>query len=177
MFDERDDPVALGLDAAVEFQPDWLALGNPLSGTFALRRWFDRWKPGRRAKGGPKVFDSAAVVRRMLAKPAVAYRRFPCVMPSWDNTPRRDQDAVILRDATPERYEYWLAEVLRRPLPPAATADENLVFLNAWNEWAEGNHLEPDVRFGRGYLQSTRRAVQAAALACQAHTDPPIATE
>ena len=65
---------------------------------------------------------------------------------------------MVLRNATPELYEHWLTEVLRRPL--TGTADENLVFINAWNEWAEGAHLEPDARFGRGYLEATQRAIQ-----------------
>ena len=159
--DERDDPRPLGFDAAVEFQPDWLQLVQPPALPHRIARWLHRRRLRRQGSSPlPTVFDYAAVVRSMLEKQAVAYRRFPCVAPSWDNTSRRSTGAVVLENANPELYEFWLTEILRRP--PAGPGDENLVFLNAWNEWAEGNHLEPDRRFGRSYLEATRRALQVA---------------
>ena len=160
MADKRDDPVEHGFDAAIEFQPDWLELGTPINTAARRRPWFAPRRPGRPGPAGPWVYDYAEVVRRMLAKPEAAYRRFPGVTPSWDNTARRGQNGTVLRNATPEMYEYWLTEVLRRKA--CGTGDENLVFVNAWNEWAEGNHLEPDARFGREFLEATRRALQAA---------------
>ena len=94
----------------------------------------------------------------MMARPAPPYLRFPGVTPAWDNSPRRKQDAVILRDSRPESYRDWLRQAIReaKNLEP-----EGLVFINAWNEWAEGNHLEPDQKFGRAYLEATRKALLA----------------
>jgi hypothetical protein len=65
---------------------------------------------------------------------------------------------VIFRDSTPDRYEAWLRAVVDelRPFGPG----EDLVFINAWNEWAEGNLLEPCRRWGRAYLEATRRALR-----------------
>jgi hypothetical protein len=74
----------------------------------------------------------------------------------WDNTSRRREGAWIFHGSTPDLYERWLHNVLTRFQPP--TPEENLVFVNAWNEWAEGNHLEPDERWGMAYLQATKRA-------------------
>src|SRR5262249_41072362 len=74
------------------------------------------------------------------------YKRFPGVTPLWDNSARHKTDAYIFIDSTPELYEQWLRNALRRG--GAAAAGEKLVFVNAWNEWAEGNHLEPDLRHG-----------------------------
>jgi lipopolysaccharide biosynthesis protein len=76
----------------------------------------------------------------------------------WDNSPRRKVGATIFTGSTPEAYEQWLATVLNRFRP--RTPQENFVFINAWNEWAEGNHLEPDTNWGRQYLEATKRALQ-----------------
>lgn len=145
--DEHGDPTQLGFDAAVEFQPDWGNLGPP------RRRPLDRLR-----RGAPdverRIYDYDVVVDRMLARRDPGYRRLPCVMPSWDNTPRAKRELVVLDGASPASYERWLAAVLG-----GNAGDEPLVFVNAWNEWAEGNHLEPDQRWGRGYLEATRRAL------------------
>jgi lipopolysaccharide biosynthesis protein len=79
----------------------------------------------------------------------------------WDNTARRKHDATILTNSTPERYEEWLRTVILRSKSVRPKAD--LVFVNAWNEWAEGNHLEPCQKWGDAYLKATRRAVEGAA--------------
>jgi len=78
-------------------------------------------------------------------------------MPGWDNTARRRRQALVFAHATPEVYELWVREVAAetRRKPPG----ERLLFINAWNEWAEGAHLEPDQRFGHQYLEATARAL------------------
>ena len=156
--DERDDPHALGFDAAVEFQPDWDNFPS------ALRREA-HWGYARTLGLASdlyqrhNIYDYDQVVRTMLAKPRVDYKRFPAVTPSWDNSARRRNHASIIRGATPDLYEQWLAGVLHRFTP--FSAEENLVFVNAWNEWGEGNHLEPCQRWQRGYLEATRAAIEA----------------
>lgn len=145
---DRIDPRPIGCDAAVEFQPDWLHLGRPV----------------HRTAEQTVVYDYGSIVDRMLQKTRPPYTRFPCVTPGWDNTPRRTREAAILRDSTPERYERWLREVIGGFLP--SRPQERLVFVNAWNEWGEGAHLEPCQRWGRGYLEATRRALDTG------HTEP-----
>jgi len=153
---EHEDPARLGFDAAVEFQPDWSDLGHPLGrGMF----WgiATRLRAVNAAYHSNAIYDYEAVVERMLHRSSPAYKRFLCVTPSWDNTPRRQSGAVILRGSTPSLYEKWLGGVIEQFV--AASPSENLVFVNAWNEWGEGNHLEPCQRWGRGYLEATRRAL------------------
>ena len=75
----------------------------------------------------------------------------------WDNTPRRDRWAAVLHDSTPDLYARWLSRLLETFEP--YSAEENFVFINAWNEWAEGNHLEPDEQWGRAYLEATRNVL------------------
>jgi len=80
-------------------------------------------------------------------------------VPQWDNTPRHKSDAaLIIRGSTPELYEQWLRGVIAHRSNRAP--EENIVFVNAWNEWAEGAHLEPDLKFGHAYLEATKRALR-----------------
>ena len=89
----------------------------------------------------------------------MTYPTYETVFPAWDNTPRRGADGWVLHGATPEAYERWLRGALERAR--RRPASQRIVFVNAWNEWAEGAYLEPDERHGRGYLEATRRARQA----------------
>lgn len=149
-----------GFDAAVEFAPDWTVLPDRL-------RFSPAWRLAARLGLANanfvhhKIRDYAELMARMLSKPTPNYLRYPCVTPSWDNTARRRVDASIFHGSTPELYGRWLTTVLQRFHPPRP--QENLVFVNAWNEWAEGNHLEPDQRWGRAYLEETRRALESTA--------------
>ncbi|MFO1153186.1 MAG: glycoside hydrolase family 99-like domain-containing protein [Rhodospirillales bacterium] len=77
------------------------------------------------------------------------------VMMGWDNTARRGKQATIFHGASPARFRYWLRHVLRQEDRRSGGA-ERLVFINAWNEWAEGTYLEPDVRYGLGWLEAVR---------------------
>ncbi|TMH27939.1 MAG: hypothetical protein E6H66_22670, partial [Betaproteobacteria bacterium] len=98
------------------------------------------------------------LAERMAMRPPVSYKRFRCATPGWDNSPRRKQGADIFDGSTPELYERWLRTIIEHTLADRA-GDERIVFVNAWNEWAEGNHLEPDLRWGRAYLEATKRAL------------------
>ncbi len=139
--DERTDPHTIGFDAAVEFQPDWTDLSLQADS----------------ADDDHTVLGYATFVEQQLQKPAPPYLRFPCVTPSWDNSPRRQNRALILTGSTPRLYARWLRTIIERL--PQGNDDTRLVFINAWNEWGEGNHLEPDLVFGRRYLEATRGAV------------------
>jgi hypothetical protein len=126
------DPRPLGFDASVRFQPDWRALDE--APTLPV------------GPGTARVYDYGSVWPRLAAAPDVPWRRYPTVCPGWDNTPRRKAHATVLHRANPKGYEQWLrhavASVQDQP------ADHRLVFINGWNEWGEGCHLEPDRRHG-----------------------------
>lgn len=79
--------------------------------------------------------------------------RFPGVCPSWDNTPRRGINSFLLKNASPDKYKRWLEFTLSNFKP--YSEDQNFIFINAWNEWAEGNHLEPCQKWGHSYLKAT----------------------
>ena len=142
--------VAKGFDAAVEFPPQ---------GTLGVE--LDR----RRLVADPAfrghVYDYTSTVQTAIARPTPSYPHFPGVMPRWDNTARKRTAAHIFHGSTPELFERWLRRAAmvtaqRNPRAP-------LVFVNSWNEWAEGAHLEPDERTGRRYLEAVRRVMTLAA--------------
>jgi len=83
---------------------------------------------------------------------------WPAVCPSWDNTARKMERAHSWIRSSPENYLTWLKEVvdfLRKNRP----AGERIVFINSWNEWGEGCHLEPDEKYGYAWLNATRCAL------------------
>ena len=154
----RGDPRLLGFDAAVEFQPDtsmmrgsWWRKPERLAHSLGLGRLG--------LAGSTRICEYADLVEAAVRQPDRPYPRFPGVTVSFDNSVRRRHAATVLRGSTPELYERWLRHALAKAggRPPG----ERLVFVNAWNEWAEGNHLEPDERFGHGYLEATRRATSS----------------
>jgi lipopolysaccharide biosynthesis protein len=162
--DGPGDPGSIGFDAFLQFEPQWTALwGSRL----VRRKWWHRHKlgTGERAFREDLIYDYEAMVTRALAEPFPPYPRISCVCPGWDNSPRRKTGATIFINSTPDLYERWLADIVNRQKARAALdvrpgiSPESLVFINAWNEWAEGNHLEPCQRWGRAYLEATRRAL------------------
>jgi lipopolysaccharide biosynthesis protein len=77
-------------------------------------------------------------------------------MLSWDNTARNQNNSNIFHDFSLLRYKQWLSSIVNKVKQnPKYNIDEKIVFINAWNEWAEGTHLEPDRKFGYAYLQTT----------------------
>ena len=145
--EEVSDPAERDFDASAEFIPHHLAslvTATPL-----------RFGPD----DSHRMFDYEAVASAYLDRSRVGWQRYPCVATGWDNAPRRQAgEALILHNATPDGYGRWLAEAARRQA--AAAGSNGVVFVNAWNEWAEGAHLEPDQHWGRAYLEVTRDVLQ-----------------
>lgn len=142
---ERGDPRPLGFDAAVGFEPDALTLLQIRPQTPGEGMWF----------------PYTELVDALLARAPVNYPRFGGASPGWDNTPRRGEGGAGIRDNTPAEYERWLSHEVAKARAAQHPADE-FIFINAWNEWGEGCHLEPDQRWGRAYLEATARAIGAA---------------
>ncbi|MBC7843291.1 MAG: glycoside hydrolase family 99-like domain-containing protein [Gemmatimonadaceae bacterium] len=147
-------PADIGFDAAMPFVPDWresYEVRRPSFAARALRRLGLHTPMLERQR----VMSYTDLARRSVARKAADYVRFPCVTPMWDNTARRQNSgAAIFHDSTPALYQQWLHDEIARFTPPSP--DENFIFINAWNEWAEGNHLEPCQRWGSAYLDATR---------------------
>jgi lipopolysaccharide biosynthesis protein len=155
---EIRNPQDFGFDAALEFQPCWSMLGALASQSPSLRErikgLIKNESPGKKIH---RVVDYREVCQAALSRPIPPYTRFPCVTPSWDNTARRRWGGIVLQDASPEHYGDWLRQTVEQL--PTRDLPEPVVFINAWNEWAEGNHLEPDQRWGTRYLEATLSAL------------------
>ncbi|MEY2169652.1 MULTISPECIES: glycoside hydrolase family 99-like domain-containing protein [unclassified Rhodanobacter] len=146
---DRVDPRTIGFDAAVEFPPN-----NTTPAPITARQRL--LNPDYRGD----VHDWRELARQSMAQPDPAYPRYPGVNPGWDNEPRRSGSGRVFAHASPRGYRDWLRHaigVARRRFPA-----QPLVFVNAWNEWAEGAVLEPDSRLGHAWLEATRAALQPA---------------
>jgi len=144
---ENVPPSKYGFDASVEYPPHEMAAAIELPGKLLNPDY----------KG--VVADYRETVLRYLQKKIPGYTRFRTVMPCWDNTARRQNDSYIFAYSSPGAYQAWLEAILELT-HEQNFGDERIVFINAWNEWAEGNHLEPDQRFGHGFLEATRNAME-----------------
>jgi lipopolysaccharide biosynthesis protein len=109
------------------------------------------------------VSDYREVVQDYMQEPVPGHLRYRCVMPSWDNTARRQDDGFCFTNASPGAFQAWLEAIISQTLDQNS-GDDRIVFINAWNEWAEGAHLEPDERFGRGWLEAVRNAQEPSSL-------------
>ncbi len=145
---ETQEPSKYGFDAAIEFPPnnysqqiitDRVQLVNP------------------HFKG--IVYDWKEFVKQSRNYPTPTYPLFRGVCPSWDNEARRSGCGSVFLGSTPSGYQEWLSNACADTKTRFESSDERLVFINAWNEWAEGAHLEPDRRYGFAWLQATRDAL------------------
>lgn len=148
---ENVDPSSLGFDAAVEFPPNTGGRALPMAITASLETVNPNY--------AGTVYHYDDMWRGRVGQPPRPYPFFRAVCPGWDNEARRPGQGSTYAFSTPASYGRWLndacRDALREPDP-----DRRLVFVNAWNEWAEGAHLEPDRRFGYAYLAATRAALE-----------------
>ncbi len=147
--DYQADYKALGFDACGEFAPGpQLAMMKDISSTkqFVCDTFYG------------KVYDYKEFVEKKKyfnLKHEGVYR---ACSPMWDNTARKKNKGIVLDGATPDLYRQWLTDIIVETRESAAM-DDQIVFINAWNEWAEGTYLEPDLRWKYGYLEATRDAI------------------
>lgn len=143
------DPRPYGFDAAAEFPPNGLR-PKPIT---------DRMQISNPHFAG-KVIDYVEARDTALARPEPDYRLFRGAMLSWDNTARRQDNPTIFHNFSCTAFRDWLIPLITREVQaPGRSPDERIVLINAWNEWAEGSHLEPDQKHGFGYLQAVRDAL------------------
>ncbi|GAB4304691.1 MAG: hypothetical protein Fur0034_21740 [Desulfuromonadia bacterium] len=150
-----------GIDALVDFQPNPREIRN--AHRFRLRyRIGTIWRAIQRllfpSMRGVYRYDYGAIVSYLRDLPPLEGTIHPCVFPTWDNSPRRRTNVTVIQNDDPALYGAWLSHAVsgaaRNP------EGERIVFINAWNEWGEGCHLEPDQRVGRGFLEETKRIVR-----------------
>lgn len=143
-----------GFDAAVQFMP-----------YLKTSRFKDSiiWRANKMLKFFygvdklPYIYSYKKYVEQRCNDKFPEYKRFPCVTPMWDNSSRRDNKSFFaLHNSTPKLFKKWIEAYLKKFTPYSKS--ENLFFINAWNEWAEGNYLEPDKKWGYAYLEAVKEA-------------------
>ncbi len=154
-----DDPYLCAVQRRADDDPDAVRVRcrGRVSADRACCRERDPRIAGLRATFGGTVFRYANLAAHYLMLPRPPFPQFRGVTPMWDNTARRQDDAMIVTGSTPASFGVWLTNVLQQTRL-RHDGEERLVFVNAWNEWAEGNHIEPDSMHGRGYLEALRAA-------------------
>ncbi len=148
----------VGFDATMTFAPQLGALPEALVDGFSASRLLRNARRGI-ADGSTKVFPYRQAIES-IAHLRTGARAAPCAFVGWDNTPRRGRNGVVIADSDAEAFGDDLRACVR--LARDWDSAEPLVFINAWNEWAEGCHLEPDQKNGRAYLEQVRAAMIAA---------------
>jgi len=109
------------------------------------------------ATGHPSVYDYAELRPELVFGDALEPYQYPCVVPNWDNTPRSGRNGVVLQGSTPSLFRRHVSAAVR--LLAERQDQTRILFVKAWNEWAEGNYIEPDRRFGRGWLEAVAAEV------------------
>ncbi len=144
---ERPDPRDIGFDVAIEFPPNMSTPRSIVDRQTLLNPDFNG-----------DVLDWRALAADAAVRPMPSYPLYPGVNPGWDNEPRRSGRGRVFAHASPRGYRDWLRATIHGRLRDVAPADR-IVFVNAWNEWAEGAVLEPDTRLGHAWLTATRAAL------------------
>lgn len=153
-FNRNFNPEDIGFDACVEFSPHHLMKysNKAKKGNKFLRSLSSK------KKNHLRFTDFRLAAQGSIEREVPAYKLFRSVTPSWDNTPRKGQNGVIGKNSSPQLYQYWLKRIKEKFQP--YSPEENFIFINAMNEWAEGNHLEPCLKYGTQYLLATKKALE-----------------
>lgn len=144
------NPAEYDFDAAIEFPPN---NSNPPAITSFVEPLVENFNT--------TVYDWRAFVERSDTYTDPGYKLFRSATPSWDNTARKKNKGTVFHNSCPQLFQRYLENAFNETMYSQANPDERLVFINAWNEWAEGAHLEPDEKYGYAWLQAVKDAHDA----------------
>ena len=139
------DPNEFYCNAAVEFPPHTIISGEINNSLKIVNHNFSG-----------KIYSYEQIVENAVIMEEPEYKKYRTAMLSWDNTARKQNNSHIMHGFSIQRYKQWLENIISNVFSNSKYGEnEKLIFINAWNEWAEGTHLEPDRRYGFQYLKST----------------------
>ena len=150
------DPIELGFDCAIEFQPDIFMAGKTEAPNIQ-EKILNKLKIKSSVHYSNYLYSFPKLVDNIIKNDGIRKNVYKAVSPGWDNTARRQGGATIFKDSSPGLYERWLNHAISLTIENKNPG--NFLFINAWNEWAEGNHLEPCQKYGRQFLEATQRAL------------------
>ena len=167
-FEHSFGPSEKGFDFGFQFQPNFANLPNGIPYSITkIKRLKHKFKvilgyriikklgiPLERFNYYFDYFNYSKIQMQIGFKQDV----YPGITPMWDNSARRKESPFILHNSTPEKYKNWLRYIKENY--PWEAVPENFLFINAWNEWAEGNHLESCQKWGTAYLEATKEVLK-----------------
>ncbi len=109
-------------------------------------------------RGKPTIYRYEDVMLKVFHDRVPGIENYPCLLPNWDNTPRSGRNGLVLDGASPELFRVQVSKSLE--MMSDIPWERKLIFIKSWNEWAEGNYLEPDLKFGKAYLEVIREEVR-----------------
>jgi lipopolysaccharide biosynthesis protein len=139
-------------DHILNFEPQLNVLPDGLNDSKLIRRRIRNIKFGVNS-ASLKVYDYSQVKKWMDSR-RVPYKYFPCVFVGWDNSARRGEKGIVMLNQNKQDFKRSLETA--KKIVEEYPKEEQLLFINAWNEWAEGNHLEPCTKFGKQFLEAVR---------------------
>lgn len=122
-----------------------------------LRRYFNAFLTNIIHVGVTTKYDQKEINKHMFSEEDKLENVYPTVMPNWDRSPRTGKDCVIYTNSTPKVFEAHLEDALG--LVKDKQPEHRIIAIRSWNEWGEGNYLEPDLKYGHGYLDAIKRAL------------------
>lgn len=148
----KADVLQTGVDAVnTEFTTSWFSYHSSF-----IKRFLG--KIGRTVFHVPHRVSYKKAEKYFLSEIDKEENVFPSVVPNWDNTPRRNTNGIVLTGSTPELFKNHFKKAVE--LTQTKPDNRKIIFLKSWNEWAEGNYVEPDLKFGNGYLEAIKDVLE-----------------
>ena len=149
-------PSKHGFDASITSGlPQLRELKGWISWRTPLKKLWGKWRSWR---GLPDIRSYAKILPSLLPPVHDGIENYPCAIPNWDNTARAGSRGLVLQGSTPSLFRQHLNEAVGRARN--LQKGRQFLFIKSWNEWAEGNHLEPDLRDGRAYLDVVKETLK-----------------
>lgn len=148
-FYDIDTPNEVDADALIEFPPhkfNW-----PQNVPTKVPEFSNKNFTG-------SLIDYTKIIAQSMCRAPPPFKLYRGIIPSWDNTARRQNNPTIVVNASPELYGEWLRYLRAYTRAHNSEESDNFIFINAWNEWGEGCHLEPDIEWGLSYLEQTLKS-------------------
>lgn len=151
-----EDAGALGLDGAVVSTLGVITTKNQM---LNKAKWLF-WGISKKIDlGGPRTIEYAEAIKHLIPDLSkFNFEAYPCAYPNWDHTPRSGRKGLVLTGSTPELFEQHMLDAIQSV--SRRNDQHKIVFLKSWNEWAEGNYMEPDTRWGTAYLEALQRVLK-----------------
>ena len=151
-------------DYAIEFEPGFsnyknniLLSLNIMKYSNTIKKMFGIKKRIQKTRKEVALFDYDETWKKILNKKPSASNAVPSAFVDWDNTPRKQQAGTVFMGATPKKFKNYFKQLVLKAKKEYHT---DKIFLFAWNEWAEGGYLEPDEKFGYGYLKAIKESLE-----------------